>query len=54
MLVGGAGECRDPLGLAPSAAAVGRCTFRLAVCHDRFAGGHKPPWKVALASAGVL
>ena len=44
----------DPLGLPPAAAPVGGCTFRRAGCHDRFSGGHKPPWKVAPVSAGVL
>ena len=47
-------ECWDPFGPVPVAAAAGRCTFRRAVCHDRFVGGHKPPWKVALTSVGVL
>ena len=28
-------------------AAAGGCTFRRVERHDRFAGGHKPPWKVA-------
>ena len=44
----------DPLGLPPAVALLGGCTFRRAGCHDRFPGGHKPPWKVAPASVGVL
>ena len=38
---------RDPLGLVSATAVVGGCTFRRVERHDRFAGGHKPPWKVA-------
>ena len=42
------GILSDP---SPFTAAVGGCTFRLVERHDRFAGGHKPPGKVARGSA---
>ena len=47
LLLGGVavgGILSDP---SPFTAAAGWCTFRLVERHDRFAGGHKPPGKVA-------